>query len=498
MTNVSAIEAAPVGRESPPASGPVARSWPMAIGSIVGLLLCGAVAVACGLIVARVGDERSLMVAAIGAILGGAMLLLAITRFSTFLIISIAVRASLDGLKLAGADGRSGTDPGVLVGAVLLLSCVLWLLAQRSAGTLVRPSRTALWLMAFAGAAVLSAVGSNGMIDSLQTAARVLAGALTFAVLEQLFARRPGLVRPLLAAAALSLLVPAAVAIGQLLNPDENYVFTEVSRIQGTFVHPNSFASYLVAVAATALAVVFASRGAARTAAIAICALSSTLVLFSYARGAWVALILCAAYLLAKRNRALLLGLIAAGVAVVIFVPSVSSRFADLSGEPTVAIGAGTANSMEWRLGYWQEILPLWSENPVSGIGLDQVVTRTAAAAEPHSGFVQAIVETGTLGFVALIGLIVALWRDLAAARRRATNEFDRWLAIGATAVAAGFLVQLFTENLLTQVAIHLYLWIPIAYATSMLLRLPSDNDTSSELTDSAAGFSESQTSDRS
>lgn len=479
MADVTATEPATVGGAPPAADDRSARSWSTLVLSVVGLLLCGVVAVACGLIVARIADERSLMVAAIGAVLAGAMTMLAVTRFATFLIILIAVRASLDGLKLTGVGGSSLTEPGVLVGGVLLLACVLWLFAQRSAGTLVRPSRTALWLLAFAGAAVLSAVGSSGMIDSAQTAARVLAGALTFVVLEQLFARRPVLVRWLLTAAALSFLVPAAVALTQLLTPEEVYVFTQVSRVQGTFVHPNSLAAYLVAIAATALAVVFATRGAVRTAALTLFALSSTLVLFTYARGAWVALILSIAYLLAKRNRTLVLALVAAGVAVVVLVPSVSSRVADLNGEPTVEIGDGTANSLEWRIGYWQEILPLWNENPVSGIGLDQVVTRTAAGAEPHSGFVQAIVETGTLGFLALLGLIVALWRDLAAARRRATNQFDQWLAYGATAVAAGFLLQLFTENLLTQVAIHLYLWIPIAAATSSLMRTTPDQGSS-------------------
>ena len=497
MTDVTVPKATLVGGTQPAANGRGARSWSTVILSVFGLLLCGVVAVACGLVVARIADERSLMVAAIGAVLAGAMTMLAVTKFTTFLIILIAVRASLDGLKLTGAGGSSLTEPGVLVGGVLLLACVLWLFAQRAADTLVRPSRTAQWLLAFAGAAVLSAVGSNGMIDSAQSAARVLAGALTFVVLEQLLARRPILVRWLLAAAALSLLVPAAVALRQLLTPDEVYAFTEVSRVQGTFVHPNSFAAYLVAVAATALAVVFASHGAVRNAALAVCALSSTLVLFTYARGAWVAAVLSIAYLLAKRNRTLVLGLVAAGVAVVVLVPSVSSRVADLNGEPTVEIGDGTANSMEWRLGYWQEILPLWRENPVTGVGLDQVPTRTAAAAEPHSGFVQAIVETGTLGFVALMGLIVALWRDLAAARHRATNQFDRWLAFGATAVAAGFLLQLFTENLLTQVAIHLYLWIPIAYATSSLIRVNPDQSSSPEPANSPAALSSSQVSPR-
>jgi putative inorganic carbon (hco3(-)) transporter len=439
----------------------------------VGLLVCGLVAVVAGVLVSKAFEQPSLLVLVVGAVLAGALCLLAMTRFSLFLIVLVVLRASLDVLKPGGIDGTSPLAPGVLVGGVLLLASGLWLLSERAAGRLVRPSRTAMWLFAVACAAVLSSVGSQTPTDSVQTAARVFAGALTFIVLEQLLARRPAYVRGLLAAAGFSLLLPAILAFEQLVRPDELFVYTDVSRIQGTFVHPNSFAAYLVVVAATAVAVVFLSRGATRSVAFVVCAVASTLVLFTYARGAWVAWIVGMLYLLAQRNRKLVYALIAGGVAVVLLVPSINSRVSDLGGAPAAEIGDGTSNSMEWRIQYWQEVLPFAQENPVTGIGIDQTSTRTEAALEPHSGFVQALVETGILGFVALIGLIVALWRDLAAARRRAVSDVDRWLVLGATAVAAGFLLQLFTENLLTQVAIHLYLWIPIAYATSTLLRDP-------------------------
>jgi O-antigen ligase len=438
---------------------------------LVGLVLCGLVAVVVGVGVAKVSSQQSLLVIVVGLVLAGALALLAATRFALFLALLLIFRASLDALRPGGYTESSVLAPGVLVGGVLLLASVLWLLAAGVAGRLTRPSRTAIWLLAVACAAVLSTVGSQNPSESLQTASRVFAGALTFIVLEQLLARRPTYIRGLLAAAGLSLVIPAVLAFRQLIAPEENFAFTDVSRVQGSFVHPNSFAAYLVVIAAAALAVVFLTSGATRTAAIVVCAVSSTFMLFTYARGAWAAWIVGMLYLLGKRNKKWAFALIAAGIAVVLLVPSVNSRLSDLGGAPSAEIGDGTANSMEWRVGYWQEILPLWQENPVTGIGIEQVDSRTAAGAEPHSGFVQALVETGLLGFVSLVGLVVALWRDLAAARRRAVSEVDRWLAFAATAVAAGFLLQLFTENLLTQVAIHLYLWIPIAYATSTLVR---------------------------
>ena len=449
--------------------------------ALLGVALAVIVAVAAGSWAARTSIERDTVVLAVGVAAGIGLALLAATRFAAFIVVLVAIRASLDGLKLSGFGDSAITEPGVLVGAVLLMACILWLLAQRAASSLVPLSTSARWLLVFAATALASVLGSGDAAASGQAAVRVLASVLTFVVVEQLLARRPRRVYGLLAAGALSLVVPAAVAVGQLATSDELYTFSTVARVQGSFVHPNSFAAYLVVVAVTALAVALSTSTSASTSAsvvrrvaVVVGVVACVLTLFTYARGAWIALGIGVAYLLVKRRRALVVWLVAGAAALVVLVPSVGSRLGDLSSSPSpTEIGDGTANSLEWRFQYWEEILPLWQQNPVTGIGLDQVPERTPAMAEPHSVFVQAVVETGLLGIAALVGVVVAIWRDLAAARRRAGTGIDRWMALGATAVAAGMFVQMFTENLLTQVAIHLYLWIPVAYATSMLRRPP-------------------------
>lgn len=457
-------------------------AWPPgtfpAIVALSGLAVAGVVAVAAGSWVAESSVDRDTLALVAGVLGGGALALLAVTRFAAFVVLLIAIRASLDGLKLSGVGESNLTEPGVLVGGVLLVACVMWLLAQRAARCLVPLSATARWLLVFGGVAIIGAFGSSDPLTSAQAGVRVLASALSFVVIEQLLAQRPRLIRGLLVAAALSLVVPALVAVGQLATAEDLYDFSTVSRVEGSFVHPNSFAAYLVILAVTAFAVGQASTRVVRQCALVVGVVASVLLLFTYARGAWVALVLGLGYLLVKRRRTLVLVLVAVAAALVLLVPSVGSRLADLNSSPAPAeIGDGTANSFEWRLRYWEEITPLARDNPITGIGLDQVPTRTAAMAEPHSVFVQSFVETGLLGFIALVGVVVALWRDLAAARRRAAEGFDRWMTLGATAVAAGMLVQMFTENLLTQVAIHLYLWIPIAYATSLLRRTSSATD---------------------
>jgi O-antigen/teichoic acid export membrane protein len=436
----------------------------------VGVALLGVLAVAFGVFAARLEPNESVRLVVIGALVGGGLAALAVTRFAAFVIALTIVRSALDGLKISDFGSSAVSEPGVVVGAVLLVASVLWLLAQRTAGTLLPLSRSAKWILAFAAAALISGVGSVDPVVSIQAAVRVLAGALTFVVLEQLMARDSRLIRGLLVGGALSLVIPSLVGLAQLRDSENIYVFTNVSRIQGTFVHPNSFAAYLVIIAVTSFAVMLAVQKWARAGALLVGATASTLVLLTFARGAWIALAFGVGYLVLKYKRRLAPVLVLAGLTVILTVPSVGSRLADLGGAPSVEIGDGTANSLEWRLLYWREVLPLWTENPISGLGLDQVPSRTPAAAEPHNGFVQALVETGILGFTAFIGLTVALWRDLREAHRRAAEEFDRWMTVGAIAVGGGIFLQLLTENLLTQVAIHIYLWIPFAYATSRLV----------------------------
>ena len=97
---------------------------------LVGLLLCGLIAVAVGVGVAKVADRQSLLVLAVGVVLAGALAFLAATRFALFLLVLLVFRASLDALKPGGLGGNSVTSPGVLVGGVLLLASLLWLFAE--------------------------------------------------------------------------------------------------------------------------------------------------------------------------------------------------------------------------------------------------------------------------------------------------------------------------------------------------------------------------------
>jgi O-antigen ligase len=165
-------------------------------------------------------------------------------------------------------------------------------------------------------------------------------------------------------------------------------------------------------------------------------------------------------------NRRLLWLPIALVACAFLFVPSVGDRVSDL-GE-TYQTGRGDPNSLAWRVGYWQRVLPLASTNPVTGIGLDMVQRSTPDQLQPHNGFVQSFTEAGVFGLGALLVLIATAAADLRRAAMRATPGLARGLAVGALAGATSVFLQLFTENLLTQAAMLWYFAAVIAPATAI------------------------------
>lgn len=453
-----AAPAAGRGRGGPPVQplGPV--------GALLGLILLLAVGLGFGLLFGIGHQHLGSNAIMIGAAAAGVVVALtAAARFWVVVVGLFVLRSSLDALKLDHfSDGSNALDPGVVVGLVFLAGGAAWLVAQWRSGNLRPVSAPTRWFLALAAAGSLSAMGSAGMVSSFQVSLKIWAGALMLAVLEQAYQQDPRRIRHILVAGAAALVVPALVSLQQLSGPQEVEAYLEVSRIRGTFVHSNPFATFLVILAVVGLAVRPHLDRWARVAANLVVGVAAVLTLFTYARGAWIALFLGVVVIGVCQDKRLLLLVLAVTVGALLFVPSVSSRLSDLT--ETQQVGNGDPNSFAWRVRYWERLLPMTAENPVTGIGLDQVLERSPEKLMPHNTLVQALVETGLLGLSALLGLIVSTGAVLARTVRRLPPGLDRGIAVGAAAAGLGWFVQLGSENLLTQAAIFWYLAGPLAW----------------------------------
>ncbi len=403
-----------------------------------------------------------LVVSAVGGI---AFAWLAVNRFWWMLLALFAIRPTLDALTPKVATG-GGIEPGTIVGGVFLLAAIAWLVVQYRSGTWTKLSRSSLALLIFGGVAVVSSIGAAMPKASLTSASKLLSIAVMLAVLEQIFAVHPERIKPLLIATFASFIVPALVGYAQLRSskPAQTYNAVNVGRVESTFVHPNAFASYLVIIIVLAVALTPYFTGRWRQALVVVAVVASPLLLFTYARGAWVALYVALLIVGLAQSKWLVIGLLAGALLVVFTVPSVSARLGDLSKTKSTTAGVNDPNSLSWRIGYWGRVIPLAKPNPITGIGFDMVQHSTPEELPPHNDFVQAYVETGVIGLAAFLALLVAIWADLRAAARRRRIGFGRGMTLAAAAIGVTLFMQLFSENLLGQPVILWYFLVPLAW----------------------------------
>ncbi len=413
-------------------------------------------------------DTDKLVLLAGGAVAAG-LVLLASWRFWWLLLLLFAVRASLDALKPSEIGG-SGLEAGTIVGAVFLISATAWLWVQWRSGNLMPVSRAGIALLALAGALVLSSLGAEQIANSLQSSLKFVAIAVMFIVLEQTFLVHPERIAGALAAVLVSLVVPAIVGISEAISSGLPESGVDVSRIRSTFVHANVFASYLVVIGLLAITLIpYLPRW--RVALVAIVVVTVPMLLLTYARGAWIAFYLGVVLIGLAQSRILLVLIAAVTIVAVLAVPSVSTRLSDLNlAEDTR--GNQQANSAEWRVDYWANVLPLVGENPVTGIGTD-MIRRTADYRLPaHSVFVDVIVEAGALGVATLIAAVVTMWAALRRAARLLRDRLGRGITVASAAIGLSLLVQFFSESLLIQPAVLWYAMVPMAWAAAASRRL--------------------------
>jgi O-antigen ligase len=184
----------------------------------------------------------------------------------------------------------------------------------------------------------------------------------------------------------------------------------------------------------------------------------------TYTRSAWVAAVMGVIVVAVVGRRKALMGMIVVGlVAVVIAVPTVSQRFADL-GSSGVNSAGNTSNSLAWRFDYWGQVLPLASKSPVTGIGLKMSSYGTTIAKEPHNDFLRAYVETGVIGIIAYLLLLVSMVVVARQALKEAGPGFDRSIALGFTGCVSAFVLISIVSNVITEVIV---LWYYVAFAAA-------------------------------
>ncbi|MCW6007365.1 O-antigen ligase family protein [Micromonospora sp. CPCC 205371] len=445
--------------------------------TVAAALLAAATAVVAGL--AMDGGQRMRVVLPLAVAAGVLVAVLAVTRFAAYVLLMLAVRSCVDLFKLSGPTAGTGgdgesvrvLDPSTLVGVLFLVAAGLWLAAQyRARGRLnSSPLGAALLLVGATGA--VSTLGSARPLSSALDVLRVLTVVAMFLVLEQLLPDDRAVRRVLLAVYASLALALGYTIVASLLGSPPSEVKGSFVRISGPFSQSTTFGRYLMFLVVFGFGVYRFLGGRARAALGALLVLSLGFLVLTNTRGAIIgtALGLLVVALL-HRSARLLAVLCVAAVAAVALVPAVGERFAQLSAVRDVG-GDPTGNTLAWRMAYWSEIVSLANQNPVTGIGPNMTQRVTEEAKKPHNDVLRAYVETGVLGLLAYLALLLMCLHTAALALRRAPpGTLARGIAVGFAGCAVAFVAVSAASNVISNV-VTLWYFVAFAAAASAVAR---------------------------
>lgn len=381
---------------------------------------------------------------------------LVFARFELFVLTIIGMRAALDAFGgLGGGLGAAGA-----VSLIFLSVGTVWLFAEPIERRFAVP-RFVWPIAAFVGAGALSILVAKNPLGAIEDVIKFATLVVIVLVLNQTLISERELKRLLVAVYA-SLAVPALVGAYQVASHSGFHVSAGLSRVRGTFDHPNPFSIYL-----TMLIVMGASlflkieKRSARLMLLGCISVSGIFLLLTYTRSAWIATtagLMVVAYYEGKRLIPIF-GVIV--IAVALLVPSVASRFQDLS-QTTTATGAA-GNSLIWRFDYWRQALTL-STNPIIGAGLRTVAAETDVSKEPHNDFIRVYVETGLIGLSAYLWFLLSLVRISRRSIKQVRAPLERAVVVGFTGCLASFLLLSLVSNVISQLVL---LWYFLAFAVA-------------------------------
>lgn len=420
----------------------------------------------CGALVFGIGytsGEKRLAVLPIMAVLGIALAVIACTRFAWFIVLLLAVRPSTDILKFSASDAGTsaantvanrGADPSSLIGLAFLILAILWLAATLRGTHALRASGVTLMLLAFTATGALSVLGSSHVQASALQLARLVSGVFMFVVLEQLITNRATMKRVLIACYAGLVLTMGYTVFELATGGGSEEVKGDFTRLTGTFTQSNDYARYLSFLILLGVALYPYVSRRTKPYLLPVLIVAGVFLIMTLTLGAIGATLLGCFIIALIQRRAALVGLLGvASIAAFTLTPGLIGRITTSTTASQLG-GDATGNSVSWRLEFWASLLTINKDNPITGVGLNATQYFTPSAKQPHSDYISAYVETGTVGLIFYVGLLAALIVTTGRAVLRTERNTAEWgVAVGAMVVVIAFAIMSAAANVIQSLA---------------------------------------------
>ncbi len=416
------------------------------------------------------------VISPIALLAGIAFVALSCYRFEWFVLGVLAIRTLADVTKARPSGNQiasvvstapSSVSSGPAASALAVLFIVIstvWLFANRRDPSIRRITIADAAFAFFVTSCLLSVLTAASRTAAVTEAMRIVAAVLMFVVLQRLLTSMQRIRRTLIACAA-AFVAPVALAGLQVLGTGGQFQTNGISRVVGSFLHPNTFGLFLAMFILMAVALFRHCPPRTQWALAGAIAINVGLLALTYSRGAWLALFVGLVLIAAVQSRQIFLWMIGVAVCAAIAVPSVVTR---LSTVTSANATSGSTDSLFWRFKYWAEIWQLNHNNPVTGIGLHGTKFLTDQSKAPHNDFLRAYVETGLLGLLAYVVVIISLVAIARRALRVTSDGLSRGVAVGFAGVLAAYLVDSFGDNLMSEVVVLWYFYAAAACALAV------------------------------
>ena len=222
-------------------------------------------------------------------------------------------------------------------------------------------------------------------------------------------------------------------------------------RSMGLMENQNNFGHLAALAVPLALYQYLYRRGLARWLGLALCMVIVGGVVASVSRGAVLSVLVAGvATMITERRRIIpLLLVVVLALSAVPFLPDYfNERVGDLAMDVKRSVLLTDEGNMTSRGHLNTSGLRIWLAHPVIGVGIgnfgfyfmqEEYLAGLAGGNNmvAHNIYVQALAETGLLGFLVLVSVIVISVRGLWRARRAARHDTDRWVYFGAIEMMA-------------------------------------------------------------
>ncbi|MBP6472315.1 MAG: O-antigen ligase family protein [Chloroflexi bacterium] len=271
-----------------------------------------------------------------------------------------------------------------------------------------------------------------------------------------------------------STIIPVVFGIYQFFTGTGN---TEISpginRIMGTFFHPSAFGMYLIILWPLLFFQWYQAKKRFPQLFLTILLLSVTFCLFmTYTRIVWLAFILNVLgvlFIFRRFRLMILIGMIGASLAIISWQP-IMARFSEAIRFENGHFVFSELGSVAWRFQQWQIATRLFKENPLLGIGWWTFPDYNVWSSTPHNDYLRLAAETGILGLIFYVVLMLNVIFYLWSARKNMPRFSPLTQQIGIVLLAIfSYILLSLTDNPLGQPEVSWYLWALIALAVGSI-----------------------------